>query len=157
MSKRSWIQLPVLVLVLMLMVVGLLGTALAARAADVLTAADVEKVAGVSGVALVPRNPAKGAGGDLNFAGADGKLVVMVRVYEKGGYEKLKKMYFAADVPGVGDEAFAAPPHVPQPYVLYLRKGAKAASVTTYLTRDGRPKLSVAQLSELGRTVASRM
>ena len=128
-----------------------------ALAADVLTVADVEKVAGVSGVSLVPRNPAKGAGGDLNFASADGKLLVMVRVYEKGGYDKLKKTYFAADVANVGDEAFVAPPGVSQPYVLYLRKGPKAASVTTYFQRDGKPRLTTAQLAELGRTVASRM
>ena len=140
-------------------VIALAGFALAAFAlgADVLTVADVEKAAGVSGVKLTEKNPSKGAGGDLNFVGPDGKLLVMVRVYKSGGYEKLKKMYFAGDVKGVGDEAFSAPPGVKQPYVLDFRKGSAAASVTTYLNRDATPKLSMAQLSELGRIVASRM
>ena len=81
-----------------------IAVAAAARAADVLSAADVEKAAGASGVKLVPRDPARGAGGDLNFSGPDGKLLVMVKVYKSGGYGSLKKMCFAADVPGVGDE-----------------------------------------------------
>jgi hypothetical protein len=131
--------------------------AAAASGADLLTAADVEKVAGVSGVKLTEKNPAKGAGGDLNFLGPDGKLLVMVRAYKSGQYEKLKKTFFAGDVKGVGDEAFSAPPGVKQPYVLYLRKGSAGASVTTYLTRDATPKLTMAQLSDLGRVVASRM
>ncbi len=134
-----------------------IAVAAAARAADVLSAADVEKAAGVSGVKLVPRDPARGAGGDLNFSGPDGKLLVMVKVYKSGGYGSLKKTYFAADVPGVGDEAFAGPPGVKQPYVVYLRKRGGAASVTTYFDRGGKPKLTLAQLSDLGRIVASRM
>jgi len=139
--------------------IALLAIALAAAAlaTDVLNVSDVERAAGVSGVKLVPRDPARGAGGDLNFSGPDGKLLVMVRLYKSGGYAALKKMYFAADVPGVGDEAFAGPPGVKQPYVVYFRKGDKAASVTTYFDRGGKPKLTLAQLSDLGRIVASRM
>jgi hypothetical protein len=134
-----------------------IALAAAARAADILSVAEVEKAAGVSGVKLAPRDPAKGAGGDLNFSGPDGKLLVMVRLYKSSRYAALKKMYFAADVPGVGDEAFAGPPGVKQPYVVYFRKGEKAASVTTYFDRGGKPKLTLAQLSDLGRTVASRI
>jgi len=133
------------------------GLSAAALAADVLTVSDVEKTAGIAGVRIVARDPAKGAGGDLNFSGPDGKLLVMVKVYKNGGYGSLKRMYFAADVPGVGDEAFAGPPGFKSPYVLYLRRGTKAASVTTYLQRDGRPKLSLEQLAGLGRIVASRL
>lgn len=134
-----------------------IALAAAARAADVLGVSDVEKAAGVSGVKLVPRDPAKGAGGDLNFAGPDGKLFVMVRLYKGGRYAALKRMYFAAEVPGVGDEAFAGPPGVKQPYVIYLRRGDRAASVTTYFDRGGKPRLTLAQLSDLARIVASRM
>lgn len=119
--------------------------------------ADVERAAGVAGVKIVARDPGKGAGGDLNFSGPDGKLLVMVKVYKNGGYGSLKKMYFAADIPGVGEEAFAGPSGVKQPYVLYLRKGTKAASVTAYFRRDGRPKLSLERLAGLGRIVASRL
>ena len=54
-------------------------------------------------------------------------------------------------------KAFSAPPGMKTPYVLYLRKGGAAASVTTYFNRDGTPKLSMDQLADLGRVVASRM
>jgi hypothetical protein len=34
---------------------------------DYLTAADIEKVSGMTGVKLIPKDPSKGAGGNLNF------------------------------------------------------------------------------------------
>jgi len=62
-----------------------------------LTAADVEKVVGASGVTSVPRMSQPGAGGDLNFAGPDGKLLVMISVgnaqlYTKARQQKEMKM-----------------------------------------------------------------
>ena len=50
----------------------------AASGAQYLTVQDVEKITGLQGVKLVPRDPSKGAGGDLNFANKDGKLILMV-------------------------------------------------------------------------------
>ena len=49
-----------------------------APGAQYLTVQDVEKITGLQGVKLVPRDPSKGAGGDLNFANKDGKLILMV-------------------------------------------------------------------------------
>jgi len=60
-----------------------------------------------------------------------------------------------AAVPGIGDEAFDSPPGNMQ-YVLYLRKGQKAASLTTYISA-GKPLLTMAQLKQLGAIVASRL
>jgi hypothetical protein len=57
----------------------LVGALVAAQVSDQrLTTADVEKVSGMSGVKTVPRGSRPGAGGDLNFVGADGKLLLMV-------------------------------------------------------------------------------
>jgi len=52
----------------------------AAHAADILNVADVEKIGGMSGLQMVPKDPAKGAGGELNFAAATNKLVLMVMI-----------------------------------------------------------------------------
>ena len=50
-----------------------------ASGAQYLTVQDVEKITGLHGVKLVPADPSKGAGGDLNFANKDGKLILMVQ------------------------------------------------------------------------------
>ena len=89
----------------------------------VLSAADVSKVTGISGIRLVPQGSQVGAGGTLNFARPDGKLVLMVNLgpaelYRKArdskeleiGGKKYPNLLFAHNVPGVGDEAFASPP-----------------------------------------------
>ena len=41
-------------------------------------------------------------------------------------------------------------------YVLYLRKGQKAASLTTYISA-GKPLMTMVQLKQLGALVASRL
>jgi hypothetical protein len=133
-----------------------------------LTVADVEKVAGVSGVKEVARMSQPGAGGELNFAGPDGKLLLMVnfgtaQLYTKARQQKDIKVggtsypmpLYAHDVPGVGDEAFDSPPGNIQ-YVLYVRKGDKAISVTTYMSRQGKPLLTIAQLKTIAQTILSR-
>lgn len=49
---------------------------------ELLTIKDVEAVTGIQGIKLVPRNPQIGAGGELNFALADGSMVLMVGVQD---------------------------------------------------------------------------
>jgi len=132
-----------------------------------LTVADVEKVTGLHGLKTVPRLSQPGAGGELNFAGPDGKLVLMVnfgnaQLYRKAREQKemmiagkpVPMVLFAHAVPGVGDEAFAAPPG-PVQYVIYIRQGDRAASISTYLS-GGRAALSEAQLTAVGRVILSR-
>ena len=125
-------------------------------AADVLTPADVEKVAAVSGVHSVARGSAAGAGGDLNFTGPDGKLLAMV-VVDPGKFDSLKRTFFLSDAKGVGDEAFFAPKGATLPYAIYFRKGSRVASLSTYFDRQGKPKLSAEQLLALARILASRL
>jgi hypothetical protein len=52
----------------------------AAMAADILSVPDFGKAGGLHGLQSVPKDPAKGAGGELNFADASNKLVAMVMI-----------------------------------------------------------------------------
>jgi hypothetical protein len=140
----------------------LLSSCLAARAQAPdprLTIADVEKATGLSGVKQVAQGSMTGAGGDLNFVGPDGKLILMVKFATASLYEATKKnqTVFHAVVPDIGDEAFDAPPGAMQ-YVLYVKKGTKAVSVTSFIstTRPYAPKLTMDQLKALARVVLSR-
>src|SRR5208337_3539163 len=85
-----------------------------ASGAQYLTVQDVEKITGLHGVKLVPPDPSKGAGGDLNFANKDGKLILMVQRMLNSDmlYSQTKKMKeaFKEDIQGVGDAAFIGPP-----------------------------------------------
>jgi hypothetical protein len=114
-----------------------LTATLAAQGAyeKLLTVADVAKLTGISGVKTVPNGSQAGAGGMLNFARSDGKLILMVnfgdaQLYRKArdtkeleiGGKKYPNFLFAHDVPGVGDEAFASPPGKDQ-FAIYARQG----------------------------------
>jgi hypothetical protein len=151
-----------------------LGTLLApvvlAQAPDLrITIADVEAVAKLP-VHVVAAGKAAGAGPGVNFATADEKMLLMVvfgdsALYERAKAQKEMKMgnttmpmvLFHAAVPGIGDEAFDSPPGAVQ-YVIYLRKGSKAASVTTYFERNGRTtRLTIDQVKAIARLVAGRL
>lgn len=118
---------------------------------------------------MVGRGALPGAGGGLNFAGPAGMLVMVnfgsVQLYERAKAQKTMKVLdkempmvlFHAAVPGLGDEAFDAPQTAPQ-YVLYVRKGQQAFSITTYFNRDGKTtRLTMDQLKALAKIVASRL
>ena len=139
-----------------------------------LTIADVEKVSGLKGIQLVPRMSQAGAGGDLNFADADKHLVLMVNfgtadLYRhareqkelKVGDKMIPMALYHADVKGLGDEAFDSPPGSLQ-YVLYVRKGNQAVSITTYFRSGGSSRspgsvLTMDQLKQLAAIVVSHL
>jgi hypothetical protein len=150
----------VLVTAALLVVAATIAFATQAPAPDSrLTVAEVEKVAGVTGVKMVSRNAMTGAGGDLNFAGADGKMLLMVRFATASLYDSVKKgSTFNALVPGLGDEAFNAPPGT-TPYALYVKKGAKAMSLTSFIstTKPYAPRLTMDQLKALAAIVLPRL
>jgi hypothetical protein len=136
-----------------------------------LTSEDVAKVAGITGIKTVARGAQTGAGGDLNFARPDGKLVLMVNFGDASLYTKARQqketivggkpypmVLFAHRVTGVGDEAFASPPGNVQ-YVIYARKGKNAVSVSSFYSSAGeaiRPLLNEAQLKSIAQTIFSR-
>lgn len=136
-----------------------------------LTTADVEKLTGATAVKLVPRGSQTGAGGDLNFATADGKLLLMINLGDAQLYRKAREQkqitvggqtypmeLFAHAVPGLGDEAFASPPGKMQ-YVIYARKGNNGLTVSTYYSgigEAGKPRLTEAQLKQIAQLIFSR-
>jgi hypothetical protein len=142
---------------------------LRAQADPRLTVQDIERVTGLKGVQ--PAKPgAAGAGPGLNFAGADGKMVLMVNfgtadLYRRAraqtemkiGSTTMPMPLFHAALPGIGDEAFDSPPGDVQ-YVIYLRKGQKSASLSTYFASGGKKTiLTLDQLKQLAGIVAGRL
>jgi len=130
--------------------------------AKILTAADVSKVTGLSGVALVPPDVHKGAGGDLNFASPNGKMVLLVTFLDTQNYNRSKAMkdVYGGEVRGVGDEAFIGKV-MGMESILYFRKGARGAALSSFIDTDhgwpGKPYVSQPQLRQLAALMLSRM
>jgi hypothetical protein len=73
----------------------------------------------------------------------------------KVGGQTFPMPLFHAAVAGLGDEAFDSPPG-PTQYILYVRKGNQAISVTTYI-QAGKPVLTMAQLKAVAAIAVSRI
>ena len=128
-------------------------------AQKLLTIADVEAVTGVKGVKLVPKDPKKGAGGDVNFAKPDGSLLVMLIAAPGTMYDawKSQSSLVNASVSGIGDEAFIGPAGTTTPWALYFRKGKNSASIASFVNADMKPLLPQDQIKALAKLVASRL
>jgi hypothetical protein len=130
-----------------------------APGAQYLTVQDVEKITGLHGVKLVPANPAKGAGGDLNFADKDGKLILMVNrnLFSDMLYTQTRNMKGTVkeDIQGVGDAAFIGPPGN-YPYFLSFKKGKGSGTVSTFLGFTG-TLLPIDQVKKVAQQIASGM
>ena len=130
-------------------------------AEELLTADDVEQVAGLQGIKLIPRNPAIGAGGDLNFALQDNTMILTVAVQDSSMYERWKNEegFFHAAVPGIGDEAFNGPSFGEYRYVLIFRKGKTAVSLSSFINMKagGEPYLNQEKLHSLAKIMISRI
>jgi len=126
-----------------------------------LKASDIEKAAGLKGVKLVAKGALSGAGGDLNFATADNKLIVMIQVVGSSQYVGYKKYFFKADIKGVGDQAMEGATIAGLPSnVVAFTKGAECVALTTFGNPAGDGKknmLTVSQMTALAKTIASRM
>ena len=130
-----------------------------APGAQYLTVQDVEKITGLQGVKLVPPDPSKGAGGDLNFANKDGKLILMVNRNLRSDmlYTQTKNMKgaFKEDIQGVGDAAFTGPPGN-YPYFVAFKKGKGSGTVSTFLTFTG-TVLPMDQIKKVAQQIVSGM
>jgi hypothetical protein len=118
-----------------------------------LTIADVEGVTGVKGLKLVPGE------GDLNFAKADGSLLLMVQFGPRNLYDnwKARNGIVNSAVNGIGDEAFKGPSGS-APFILFFRKGDHSVSLHSYLnTDDMEPFVSQDQLRSLAKIILSRL
>ena len=131
----------------------------AATGAPYLTVQDVEKITGLNGIKIVPADPSKGAGGDLNFANKDGELILMVqrRLSSDALYSETKKMKSAvkADIEGVGDAAFTGPAGNVQ-YFVSFKKGKGSGSAASFLSFTG-PRLPLNQVKKVAQQIASGM
>lgn len=124
-----------------------------------LTVADVESATSMKGLKQVAPGSVDGAAGDLNFAQSDGSMLLMVSFGDAGLFKawKAQEGNFNAAVKDVGDEAFNGP-KVKEPYVLFVRKGNRAFSLSSFLSLDtGKPLLSQDQLRVLAKNILSRL
>lgn len=127
-----------------------------------LTPADVETVSGMSELAVVPYDPAVGAGGDVNIATADGQLVAMLVVEGPETWDAwLTDGTTVGEpfTPPVGDESFTGPnPDVSSTTYIYgFRKGEVAIVIDTFFDTNGEAVLSIDQLRALAEIVAGRL
>lgn len=136
------------------------GLALAGSYDAWLTAADVQKTAGLPGIKSIPANPSIGAGGDLNFATADGQVVLMVQVVGADNYAKFVKMYSKGPVSGIGKEAIKGATVPGQgPNFIAFTKGAHCVTLTVFADWEngGALYMPFDKLEALAKLVASRM
>jgi len=131
----------------------------AASGAQYLTVQDVEKITGLHGLKLVPADASKGAGGDLNFANKDGKLILMVQrmLNSDALYSQTKKMNGTVkeDIQGVGDAAFTGPAGNLQ-YFVSFKKGKGSGTAATFLTFTG-TQLPLDQVKKVAQQIAYGM
>jgi len=126
-----------------------------------LKTSDLEKATGLKGVKSIAKGSAAGAGGDLNFTTADGTLIVMIQVVGKSNYAGYKKMFFKADMKGLGDQAMegATVPKQPSNLVAFT-KGTECVALMAFgdaASGGSKFMLTIAQLTELAKIIASRM
>ncbi len=130
-----------------------------------LTAADVAKVSGIQGVKLIDKDPKKGAGGDLNFAKPDGKIVLIV-FFEKVSPDEFRKeeksksfqSMFYGPVAGIGDAAYEGPKKGDR-YMFAFLKGTAWITVSSFfnLPKSMKPILSQKQLRDIAGIIISRL
>jgi hypothetical protein len=134
---------------------------------NIITAADVEKATGLSGVKQVPRQKAvdgitqnKFLTGDLNFIRSDSQPIIEVQFRPSFAFDQFKgdSGFIKAPVPGLGDEAYTSPAFDPQTTVNF-KKGAYFVAVSTHIDpRDKkRSVLKIDQVIAVARIIASRM
>ncbi|MEY2952520.1 MAG: hypothetical protein RLZZ401_607 [Pseudomonadota bacterium] len=133
----------------------LMGSAMA----DVLSAQEVEKIGGLTGVHTVPKNQATGAGGELNFAGADNKLVLMVMVQPQSTFDFWKKQYGAKGEPigKLGAEAFRSRTGEFIGYVVFLKGGTGVWVQSMGWKKGGGANFTPQQLEQLARLIEPRV
>jgi hypothetical protein len=128
---------------------------------DYLTAADIEKVSGITGVKLVPKDPSTGAGGNLNFAAADDNLIVMVQIVSKSYYEGFKEVCKEnSEIKGLGDQAISGAtfPGYPENMVAFTKGNTCIALVVFGNMKEiGKNMLTIEQTSELAKIISSRL
>jgi hypothetical protein len=119
--------------------------------------ADVEKATDLKGIRIVPNGP--DADGDLNFARADGQLILSASFYASSAYAEARSSEtgFKSAVKGVGEDAFMGPADGPPLYILAFRKGIYAVVLNTELDDSNKPILTMEQLIAIAKIMAARI
>jgi hypothetical protein len=143
------------------------GSAMAGKFDNIVSAADVAKATGLSGVRQVPRQKAvegitgnKFLTGDLNFVRSDNQPILEVQFRPSFAFDEFKgdSGFIKAPVAGLGDEAYTGPSFDPQTTVNF-KKGAYFVAVSTHVNPRDRTRavLNIDQVIAIARTIASRM
>ncbi|HEX3047143.1 MAG TPA: hypothetical protein VHY08_20485 [Bacillota bacterium] len=130
------------------------------KVSEYLTAVDIEKISSLKGVKLIAKDPSIGAGGDLNFATSEKKMIVMIQVVAKSYYNSYKEMYYKAEVKALGDQAIecATIPKSASNMVVFA-KGTQCIALTAFANPKDFSKnmLTVEQLIKLAKIIDSRI
>ena len=134
---------------------------------NVITAADVEKATGLTGLKQVPRQKAvdgittnKFLTGDINFVRSDNQPVIAVQFRPSFAFDQFKgdSGFIKAPVAGIGDEAYTGPSFDPQTNVNFVKGGYYVAVATHVDPRDKtRAVLKIDQVIAVAKVIASRM
>ncbi len=128
-------------------------------ATPLLTVADVEQASGLAPLHTTPKNQASGAGGELNFATADNKLVLMVMIQPTSTFDFWRKQYGAKGekVAGIGSEAFRSKSGEFIGYIAFLKGQTGVWLQSMGWKPGGGVNFSAAQLEKLAKLAASRL
>jgi hypothetical protein len=136
-------------------------TSIVHSADKVVTVADMEKVSGLTGIKVIPKDPYIGAGGDINFAKKDGKIVLIVMNRDKAYLTDMKaqKGSFDKQLNGIGDEAYDGPGFGKIRYILAFRKGNRVVVLSSFMDMDagGKPFFTPEKLKKLADIALTRM
>jgi hypothetical protein len=134
---------------------------------NIITAADVEKTIGISGLKQVPRQKAvdgvtanKLLTGDINFVRSDDQPVIAVQFRPSFAFDQFKgdTGFIKSPVAGLGEEAYTGPSFDPQTNVNFV-KGGYYVSVSTNVDPKDKNKamLKIDQLIAVAKVIATRM
>jgi hypothetical protein len=148
-------------IVSLLLMAGLSSKTSAGQFDHIITAPDVEKITGLTGIKQVPRETMnKFKNGDLNFVASSGQPILMIEFRPAFVFDAMKSDsgYYKTPVPDVGEEAFTSPAFDPQ-FSVNFRKGNYVAVVTTHIDarEKNRTMLTMEHLVSLAKLIASRM
>lgn len=129
-----------------------------------ISAADIAKITGITGLKIIPRNPSKGAGGDLNYANTQGEMVIMFQFLSSSFFEEFKKVPQMYGTPlkleGTDMDILIGPPKPPQ-YALIFKKGLYTVSISSFFNfggaKPGTLYVEMPKIKELAKLIASRL
>ena len=158
----------VLLSICLSLVIGLqVNIAAAGKFDTIISAADVEKATGLTGVKQVPRQKAvegitenKFLTGDINFVRSDNQPILEIQFRPSFAFDQFKgdSGFIKAPVPGLGEEAYTSPSFDPQTTVNF-KKGSYFVAVSTHINPKDKTKtmLKIDQVIAIAKTIASRM